>query len=367
MSYRLYNMITLGALAPAMLLVLVLSFYNQPIDGDLTRIGGYSEREFGWNSRQPALEPEYLFRIAHSLEEWQEPYDLVILGDSFTLRPHTSWASFLAAATGWSVIMFHHNEVGPEELLESEAFLRFPPKLFVYQSVERSVVERLAVVDTPAIEYASHQTSDTRLADSQPIHLAGPLDWNLEVAHAGRRTRYASFQERVSENVHFLETRLRKALLDEPGRVVRLPLEPSGCRAFTAENANTVLVYRDDLTVRDRWQASWSAALEGYERLAAAVEANAVTRFVAMIFPDKLSVYGHLIAEDRLNHSSVIPHLARGRELPRLDLVYRDALEQCTADLYLPNNTHTGGTGSLLAAQALLDFLHRVTPQMAGH
>lgn len=343
-----YNYVLLGAILCASLVVAYVGATIQPLDGDLTRIGGYNEKDFGWQPPQESFKTDYLFRIAHSLDDYDQHFDVVVLGDSFTLRPGISWASYFVAATGLSIIFFHHSDLSVEEIVCSPQFVKSPAKLFVYESAERSVVGRLADVG----HLQGRTVAPIKTVASLQLN---PVDYAMEFRQ--RQTKYDNLTLRVSEAIHTLKTNILENFFGAVPRTIILPLRDTGKRLFSSHNQTDILVYRDDIVARENWKRHWHAALAGYRRLSALIESNGTTDLVTLIFPDKLNVYADYLVSDRWQNSSVIPALAAKRNLPRLDRRYKEAVEQGTIDVYLPNNTHTSSKSSQVAINEILDHL----------
>ena len=125
----------------AVLFALVI--YLQPLYGELTRLGYYPEREFGWNDPQvvfPNIKPAFLT----SLDNKNSYYDILVLGDSFSFaRPEAQWQNYLAAATGESVGSLDIYKVSLSQVLASKEFLEHPPKVFIFEAVERLLPRQL--------------------------------------------------------------------------------------------------------------------------------------------------------------------------------------------------------------------------------
>ena len=59
-------------------------FFIEPFQGDLTRVGAFREAEYRWIEPQRYFtEPRTL--SADSLDEYREPCDLLVVGDSFLM------------------------------------------------------------------------------------------------------------------------------------------------------------------------------------------------------------------------------------------------------------------------------------------
>jgi len=138
-SSEFHRRFVLGLLA----LVLVLAFglfclgvYLQPLSGDLTRIGSYAEKDFGWNKPQLEFQPPL-----SEIGRYEHYHDVVVLGDSFsTGRPHLRWQNYLVAAKGWSIATLDTNKIHVEQILENPVFRKTPPKIFILENVERDLL-----------------------------------------------------------------------------------------------------------------------------------------------------------------------------------------------------------------------------------
>src|SRR3954453_22419726 len=103
-AYRRYNLLIIGL---AYFCVTGFGLYGrhfEPLTGDLTRIGWFSENEFGWRGEQQRFAPP--LAPAATLDG---SYDIVAVGDSFTAEeynPGITWPHFLARDTGLRIGVF---------------------------------------------------------------------------------------------------------------------------------------------------------------------------------------------------------------------------------------------------------------------
>jgi hypothetical protein len=86
------------------------------------------------------------------------------------------------------------------------------------------------------------------------------------------------------------------------------------------------------------------------------VQANGRTAFLAMIVPDKLTVYAPFLSDRRF---ATFSHLDRLAEIPSVNLVRVDsALDpRSHVDLYLPDDTHWSSATHAMAAGLVLRAL----------
>jgi len=347
-NFRRYNLLLAALLGPVVVLMFAASFFLQPYDGGLTRLGGYPESRYGWLAPQQRFVPP-LFRAFESSDaQFIEPADVVILGDSFTFQSRqASWPNYLARATGLRVYAFKLEEMTPDRLLQSELFRRQPPRVVVYETVERNVRNRLHASDTDC--QAAHDPAPARLTLRRlPVEPESFL----------RPMRAVAFD--LSMSVDFLTKAIPRELFGRdktPTRRLALTREAP----FSSIEKRQLLVYKDDLE-KIHWTANdWASARCRLIELQNRVQANGQTFFIALIAPDKLSAYDDLLADRSLAGLSRIDLLARdpALHLPRIDLALRQAIRDGVTDVYLNNDTHWGSAGYELVAQSVVDTLTR--------
>lgn len=347
-NFRRYNLLLAALLGPVVVLMFAASFFLQPYEGGLTRLGGYPESRYGWQAPQKRFVPP-LFRAFESADaQFTEPADVVILGDSFTFQSKPmSWPNYLARATGLRVHAFKLEEMTPDRLMQSETFRRHPPRVVIYESVERNIKARLRITDSGC--QAARDPTPTRLA-------LRPLPVEPELFQ--RPTRAVALD--LSMSVDFLTKAIPRELFGRDKTLTRR-LTLTRDAPLTNIEKRQLLVYRDDLE-KIHWTASdWESARCRLIDLQNRVQANGQTYFIAMIAPDKLSAYDDLLADRSLAGLSRIDLLARdpALHLPRIDVMLRQAIRDGVTDVYLNNDTHWGSAGYELAAQSVLDMLTR--------
>jgi acetyltransferase AlgX (SGNH hydrolase-like protein) len=348
--YRRCNVVLIGLALLSAGITLAVALWLQPLVGDLTRLGGYSENDFGWNGTEALFAPP----LAHSGFSGHE--DIVVLGDSFSMRNTSSrqtqaggfWTDFLAADTGLSVGVFDADKMTVERLLDNEAFRRDPPSLVILEIVERNLRNRLGGgpascdVDGPAATITIQGQPVKQLPDS-----------------ILRATRQRLTSKSIDSAVDYLrQTLLRWILPHGPSQVLRLKLSRQGL--FSSRRQDVMLAYADD-----REKASWSPTdwaaircrLITYQH---GVEANGRTRFAFVMVPDKSWAYAPYLPDypwqiDAVAHLSLDDSI----NMPRVDLALRSAIRAGARDVYLPNDTHWGSAGSRIAAQVVSRYLHQ--------
>jgi len=329
------------AFVPGLSLFL-LGLWLEPLAGDLTRIGGFSERDFGWQR------PQIAFKNPLPGDEGAYQYrDLWVLGDSFaTAWPKLQWQNHLRQKTGWSIGTLNINRVSIDQLLLDPEFQAHPPKVLILESAERYLTLRLNEAKgqtAPKRFFVSPQLRTAEDDAREPFSRSQSLK-DIQVPFAGR---------------YLLRTFQREVLRQTPGNALRLKLSREGL--FSNRKSRELLVFREDIQKEPLWRSlRVQGILERLEALRARVEANGVTRLVVLIAPDKLTAYREVLDEPLLHpYTELSALIARAPDLmPDTVRALEAAVQGGTADIYLPDDTHWGSSGQEKIADTVVDFLH---------
>ena len=336
-------------LAGSLLLCAVsLAFNLEPVSGDLARLGGYSEKDFGWRDALAC----YQIDRTNLRAEYDRPYDVVVIGDSFSEQHVRGWQNRLIERTGWSLVTLRE---GPRTLANLEAnpvFRQHPPSLIIVETVERNLAgqfstddgfatnwlgpSRLLKTNSPRRDFPpTHHLASPTIATNRPI--AGA--WNLDIA--------------------------KEILLkDVPRRWFNVNLTPVASTAltrgglFSSEASSRLLFYGADLLKKDCSEDTISRTAWTVNELRNQIRTRFGCKFVLLVAPDKLTAYGSYLLDGQLRGLSILPRLqCRGLDVPRVDVALSAAIARGERDVYLPDDTHWGPSGARLAADALLNFL----------
>ncbi|MDB5866712.1 MAG: hypothetical protein JWO70_4518 [Betaproteobacteria bacterium] len=300
-----------------------LSVYCQPLDGDLTSIGAWAERDFGWNAPRT--------RLAPTREEASHAAPgVLVLGDSFSFsRP---WQSVLAAEAGMNVLSFSYRSAGCIEnwvrwATESTA------DAVIIEVVERNFIRTF----------------------SGPPGCAPHVPEASEVKPAGPLTRSTALRWPPGLDAYYLvRTAINTLTMNAGGQrpvrgnlVVNVAIR-HGCGAFSHRREDRMLYYAEDEGKNSWKEADVQATIANVLRLQQEV-LSAGKRFVFVVVPDKLTIYEHCIAQERDRRTPNAPNItsrliAAGAHAPDMVTVFR-ALSASAIDLYDPNNTHLGPNG----------------------
>lgn len=349
-EHRGYVRLLVSFIAVAIAPLWLLWFYLEPLAGDVTRLGWYAERDFGYRA------PQYYF--TRPLSDYESSYDryhdIVVIGDSFSKEPSgdtpphpNHWHNFLADMTGWSVLVLRHSEAPLLKFLSSPEFVASPPKVLIYERLERDLDWSLPRLPGESCDgdVASSPAPPPSLQPRRAPQMLIPRPKPTLDADFGYVRRYLTYAA------------LREWFGIDNGKVLKLDLTvPS---LFSSVQDRQLLVWKGDLR-----KASWTAGtLETVRcrmlRLKALVEANRKTRFVILVPPDKLTAYGKYLQRRDYASLSRLERFLDTYQLPvpRLDKRLSAAISKGEMDVYLPNNTHWGYRGHEIAAETVLDYL----------
>jgi hypothetical protein len=348
MPYRRYNRILAAVIVPVVLVLAATSLFLQPYDGGLTRLGGYPEKLYGWNAPQQRF-AKPLYRQFKTREAgYREPADVVVFGDSFTFLEQVSWPNYFVKETGLRLQSFRIDKTPIERILESDTFRNHPPRIVIYESVERALWER-------SQRGAADCRIQPRRRSAATLRVA-PLPIEPEPFRRDTHSALLNF----SLSIDFLAKVVpREYLGRDRTPVARLALTRP--MAFSNIEASRLLVYKDDLD-KARWTPEmWEKIRCNLANLQNRVQANGYTFFVALVATDKLSAYSDWLEDQRLARLSRYDLLAAdpGLHLPRVDLALKAAVRNNVLDVYLNNDTHWGANGYALVAHELTEYLVR--------
>jgi len=306
-----------------------LSLFFKPLSGDLTRIGRWSERDFGPTRAQS---PPVIRANGPLLRDQQ----ILVLGDSFS-NPNI-WQSYLSESTKLDTLSFEFKDVGCinnwVNWVVSQTALE--AKKIIIEVAERSFVpvfrnDRACTASTPVASKAFDKTSSAGL--TQGIS----LDAIYLFQTAGNTLRMRWQAGRINS-----------------GEVVSVPLASSNF--FSNTKAKRLLYYAEDDNKKSWTQRDITAAIENLKK----IQSRLVKfRLVVVVVPDKSTVYRPYILglPDQIEHPDVFSALtASGIDSIDLRELFREKVTS-HIDLYLPNDTHLGPSGYHLMGAAIAERL----------
>lgn len=323
--------------------------YFEPLTGDLTRLGWYTERDFGWSQPQRW----FGFHISET-GDYDRYYDVVVVGDSYSISrskyrtgASSYWHDFLGATTGLSVLVKHFEDTTAHEVIGSQTFRATPPKLLVIESVERYFIYN-TVRDEGEPVVCTPERSKQRVT------------WRESAKHelfpVQRHTFSWDFNFRYP--LEYDARNLSRALLGTQSDMV-LPLKLTRSDLFSSRRSDELLVYIEDIGKANWIDQQIEAARCRMIAFQKRIESNGQTRVVFLLAPDKLTIYSEVLERKDLANLSRLDKLYDQTLSigPRVDHALKAAIAAGEKDVYLPNDTHWGYRGHQLVADSLMTFL----------
>ena len=346
MHPRSYISYLIALCGPFTLVIAYFAVLNpQPLVGDLTRLSGTSESKYGWNQAQEAYREPHNFLATHSLEDYDKHFDIVVAGDSFSFLSNTSWVNTLVERTGMSAIVLHVTHVPLTDLLSHSVFQNSPPKHFIFESVNRRLYDRLEVLEVP----------DKPLAASAKPSEIKPVP--LEKLELSRQLSFQNIEDRLAQAVHLLNVRWKCFFDDSECKVAFFDMKSDAPRLFSSEADNEFALLRRAYGSRAKWDRRSPKALQQLNELVDYFDAAPDTNFMLLIYPDRLAVYADYIDAPKPKNTQLIPEIAKVMDIPRLDIAFQELVDDGVLDVFLPNDSHTGGYANNVAGQVAVDFL----------
>jgi hypothetical protein len=347
-TYRTYNSFLLVPLGTLFAVVASLSLWIQPLSGDLTRLGGFAENDFGWYEPQQQF-PSLLFTFAKS-HKYDRYYDVVVLGDSFSDRyPYFQWQNYLAQETGLSVVTYNADKTDVVSFVNSPGYTEHPPRIVIYETVERSLISRVSGWNQGDCQV--NPTSSSR----DPIQISPE---KLKTRPYMRDARNGILHPNLSSGAHFLKIKLKRIFNKTSNKTIKLSLSRDDL--FSNRQSNHLLVYWEDFAKFQVSQESLTDAICGLIYIQNIFQNNGTTFFIGVVAPDKLSAYSDFVNDDgRAAQLNWMKDIAKHGALnvPDLHSALKSEIAGGTMDVYRPNDTHWGSAGHRAVARALQKYL----------
>ncbi len=297
--------------------------------GDLTRIGKWREKDFGWTIQQPTIADKDL--ISSPINE----ADVLVIGDSFS-EPLV-WQSVLLE-NGFKVTTLTWSQIGDlcADVGEKIKSSGFKGKHIFIQSAERLVNKQFARSASCEKTYqwpkdlisrqAKAPTQDVQM--SEAIHLNGQLT-------VGIQTIYHSLALRLSNDYYRLYNWKSK------GAVIQ-PLE-NGCQSFSHTKCEWGLFFSEDYKRP-------SLTIENIKQVKIIQESLRAYRVTWLIIPNKSSIYHRVV------DSQFWSALSKEKLGPNLWTIFHEQ-KMIVRDLYAPNDTHLSTNGYRILGKLALESL----------
>lgn len=340
-TFRRYNLITTLILLPVVLSLLITSTQIESLTGNMTRIGGYLESDYGWSGEQLAFDKPLFTKQLNGYEHYS---DVVVLGDSFSKNTEWGWPNYFVETTGLTLQFFHFDQGGYERIINSKQFAVSPPQLFIVESVENELKNRLG-------HSASSCPQPTELS-TPPVNLAPQ---QAATHKFSRDTSIQTFNFDLAAD--YLGKALPRLFGIETTDTLRVKLNRSDL--FSNLDSGSLIAYNHSLDLRHWKQSTLNDIRCNLLTLQQEVEKNRKTHFLFMPIPAKLFAYSAFIEEQQFDDLDITEKLAisPSPNILRLDRFIPLQIKQGVADFYLPNDTHWSSHGYQKVSDYLIDTL----------
>jgi hypothetical protein len=338
-SFKTYLKVFIAAASIVFAPVLYMDLMHESLNGDLTRIGFYPENDFGW------LEPskKLVNRKSINLEgNINTLYDVIVLGDSFS-HVSSSWIAIFSEITGLKVGVFHlKNFNDSNTLITSLRTNQKLPKLFIYQSVERSLKARLG--------------GDCKKHSEITPHIPQTITYEKGIAITEPYIRDIKLQ---LDDLGYMWKFIKANIANNHGKVDKHQLVKDNL--FSNKKSKELLVFDDDI-ISTKWTTNdWSEITCNAMTMQSNLQhiSNGDTTFVLLVAPDKSTIYTKFIVGNEIISGSRLNLLAEYEDLNfvRVDELLIQKVNDGERDIYWPNNTHWSYKGHALIAEKVLQYL----------
>lgn len=336
---KTYNIIFITTVFLFVGLCASIIIWAQPINGDLTRIGGYPERWFGWNSEQPGMPCQT------SKQRTPDKKHVLVIGDSFSQSQ--CWQSLLGNRYTFDFI--HVNDTRLSQLTQKvrteqpdaivlETAERALPDLYGRDSLFLPPVDQCAIPDRQQHPDITFEQLKARMA-------VMPL---LSGKH---RPTLPDSGNRISEGFHYLKLAIKNAV--RPGKRKALVLALTTGHLFSHQRSNRLLVLAKDSALQEMPDAdNITTARCSLQKTARSLAETGIA-YAILAVPDKTTAYQPYLADNTIrNRQALVDVLAVDQVNHGINMLpfIRQMLAEGQQDVYQPNDTHWSYKGHQLAA-----------------
>lgn len=349
MPVKSYNRILIYFFAAIFCILTFFIIWLEPYSGDLTRIGGYKENDFGWNHEQKQFIDSH-FTLGNNIKDYNEYYDIVTIGDSFSVNQSKSWQNYLALSSNASIITFHRRSVNLTQVLSHKQFKQTPPKLLIFEVAEHGIQDALRDMPT-------NQEKENAQLD-HPLDLPfEDVDFSKHMRTYNRKTSSGSSMDTA---LHFIKTNLKQKA---GSRIKAVPKVVENKEfLFSNNESSSVLFYHLDNLKLTISKEEWSIIESRFASAQVLVQKNNHTTFLAMIAPDKTTSYADLVRDEVKTYSSATDLMPGKHHINWVDTLgeIKQMIDEQVMDIYLPNDTHWGSEGYRAAYLATRDKIRQL-------
>lgn len=315
------------------IIAIPLSLFFEPVSGDLTRIGHWSERDFGWNKSQATVS-------IRANGTWLSAPEIIVLGDSFS-HPNI-WQSYLSERQSVNIISFQYQDVGCVSnwlsWMANEDYLK--ARTVIIEIVERSFIPVFRKLNHCSNLKPKALNVDEKNLTPVRKKKGLTLDAGYLFPTAMNTLQAFSSDERIIS-----------------GNVVNMPLTTS---ALFSNHISDRLLYFTEDDLKMNWSDKEIAlSVASVKSIQDDLEEKMI-RLVVVIVPDKSTTYRNFFANEE--RSTIAPNIFEQLKLAGVNNVnLKGAFQQKAGevvDFYLPNDTHLSNQGYKLMAMEIAEYLN---------
>ncbi|NTW83853.1 MAG: hypothetical protein HGB36_10890 [Chlorobiaceae bacterium] len=326
-----YTKYFLSTALPIIAIFVLLGLSLQPLTGDLTRLGYFSENDFGWNLKMP--------RIAiKEISEKTNPTVLVI-GDSFSLG--NCWQSVVMGKSREKILTIHMLDPCDIDSFMPMVKKRYPSvRYIIFETVQRSFLGR--------INEDQHQNFNGYVKPVYTGSFSTDEGRDISLIHEMHDPIYA-VKATVNSFKNFNHT-------ERSGDVIISPLNTNDL--FSCKKSCFLIYYKDDDVKKD-WKYSDVKNTVTHLKRLSDIAAKDGINFVVMVVPDKSTVYGKsfLYPQFKISPPDIWSEIQRQgvNQINLLNVFVQEAYK--TKDFYLPDDTHLSSKGYIVMGNTVEKYL----------
>jgi SGNH hydrolase-like domain, acetyltransferase AlgX len=334
-SLRHFLSVFFGLSGVVLSITLALSYWQNPISGDLTRLGFYSERDFGGRS------PPILHNIAATGQAVLRP-DYWVLGDSFSRA--NQWQSVIQETTHLTSQTFSYDHVCLLDWVD-KAITHPTIQTIILETAQINIVSRFSKL-APCVPQASKPVEVKASVNPSIPHQPSfklATDWRIQ--HS-LRTQINTWKINDSQV---------RTLQDSQVAISRL--KPN-CANFSNQRNDRILYQTGSLDHLNQSAATYTKVAANLWALQKRAEAQG-KRFLLVVIPDKFSAYQSCIDDAEINQETLATcDILAPVGISCVNLMPMVKAERLKRpDLYLPNDTHFSAAGYRMLADAISPYL----------
>jgi hypothetical protein len=351
---RKSKLFCIGTVLMMLLCALGISLFGHslgPPVGDLTRIGGLSEKKFGFRGTGSGFAENHFSILRYDdLITGHNNGEIVVFGDSFSAAQteNITWTNTLYTRSGRNIDFVNIETLREiRKYFKSEVFKKNPPEVVIVEMGERTVFRRARSI--------FEEANCALPIPPAPIQLR-PVQ--VKRTKWVQRSDFSNFDERISWGALALRFRIFK-----PSKTIEVDL--SNSNLFSNVYSNKLLLFQSDI-IRHTAEALFpmSAKTASGATVCAVRDminaAAGLSSIYIVIAPDKRSIYENWIQTPLPKKVINFPKVFANQFGDHYIDLYKPLVDFVRAgekDVYFPNDTHWSDKGHTLVGNTIADAI----------